>query len=100
VRRQEPLDVLLDRSSREVQQALAAPVSSPSAHAVRREQSVLLADALQTLPPDYREVFVLRILEHVPVEEIARRMGRSVNAVRKLWTRAMLALERAVENLS
>jgi RNA polymerase sigma-70 factor (ECF subfamily) len=39
-------------------------------------------------------------LEHVPIDEIAARMGRSVNAVRKLWTRAMLALERALENSS
>src|SRR5262249_51856132 len=93
-RRQEPLEALLDRSSLAIQERLAAPLSSPSTHAIRREQAVLLADALETLPADYREVFVLRILEHVPVEEIAARMGRSVNAVRKLWTRAMLALER------
>jgi RNA polymerase sigma-70 factor (ECF subfamily) len=99
-RREEPLEAILDRSSLAIQQRLAAPLSSPSTHAIRREQAVLLADALETLPPDYREVFVLRILEHVPVDEIAARMGRSVNAVRKLWTRAMLALERALENPS
>jgi RNA polymerase sigma-70 factor, ECF subfamily len=99
-RREERLEALLDRSSLEIQQRLAASLSSPSSHAMRREQAVLLADALATLPDDYREVFVLRILEHVPVEEIAARMGRSVNAVRKLWTRAMLALERALEDSS
>jgi RNA polymerase sigma-70 factor (ECF subfamily) len=97
-RRDEPLEAMLDRSSAAIQECLAARLQSPSTHAIRREQAVLLADALETLPPDYREVFVLRILEHVPVEEIAARMGRSVNAVRKLWTRAMLALERAMEN--
>jgi RNA polymerase sigma-70 factor (ECF subfamily) len=100
VRREEPLEALLDRSSLTIQERLIAPLSSPSGHAIRREQAVILADALETLPPDYREVFVLRILEHVPIEEVAARMGRSVNAVRKLWTRAMLALERALENPS
>jgi RNA polymerase sigma-70 factor (ECF subfamily) len=89
---------VLDRSSAAVEERLAAPLSSPSTRAIRREQAVLLADALEKLPADYREVFVLRILERVPVEEIAPRMGRSVNAVRKLWTRAMLALERALED--
>jgi RNA polymerase sigma-70 factor (ECF subfamily) len=53
-----------------------------------------LANALERLPTDYRDVFILRNLEHVPIEEIAARMGRSVNAIRKLWTRAMLALRR------
>ena len=55
---------------------------------------MLLADALERLPADYRDVFILRNLEQVPVEQVAARMGRSVNAVRKLWTRAMLALRR------
>jgi RNA polymerase sigma-70 factor (ECF subfamily) len=99
-RREEPLDAFLERSSVAIQERLATSLSSPSTHAIRREQAVLLADALETLPADYREVFVLLILEHVPVEEIASRMGRSVNAVRKLWTRAMLALERALEGSS
>jgi RNA polymerase sigma-70 factor (ECF subfamily) len=95
--RQESLEVMLDRSSLAVQQSLAAPLASPSSLAVRREQSVLLADALAGLPEDYREVFVLRNLEHMPVEAIAARMGRSPNAVRKLWGRAMVALKKALE---
>jgi RNA polymerase sigma-70 factor, ECF subfamily len=96
-RRQESLDVLLDRSSVAIQEQLADSVASPSAHAVRREQAVLLSDALAGLPADYREVFILRNLEQVPVEEIAARMGRSPNAVRKLWGRAMVALKQALE---
>ena len=70
---------------------------SPSSHAVRREQSVLLADALARLPADYREVFILRNLEQIPVDDIAARMDRSPNAVRKLWGRAMVALKQALE---
>jgi RNA polymerase sigma-70 factor (ECF subfamily) len=81
-----------------VQRALAASFTSPGVRAERREQAVLLADALERLPADYREVFVLRSLEHVPVEQIAARMGRSVNAVHKLWYRAMAALKRALED--
>ena len=70
-----------------VQQALAATASSPSAAAARREQAVLLADALAALPPDYREVIILRNLERLRFEEVAARMGRSAGAVRMLWTR-------------
>ena len=81
-------------------QQLADSVASPSSHAVRREQAVLLADALARLPADYREVFILRNLEQVSVDEIAARMGRSPNAVRKLWGRAMVALKQAMEGSS
>jgi RNA polymerase sigma-70 factor (ECF subfamily) len=87
--RQESLEAMLDRSSQAVQQALATPSPSPSTHAVRREQAVLLADALEKLPADYREVFILRNLEHIPFDEVAARMGRSPGAARVLWKRAM-----------
>jgi RNA polymerase sigma-70 factor (ECF subfamily) len=97
LRREEALDVLLDRSSIAVQRALVVPVSSPSSIASRREQAVLLADALEKLPADYREVFVSRNLEHIPFEQIAARMGRSSGAVRKLWTRTMLSLKQMLE---
>ena len=72
--------------------ALASHVPSPSEAASRREQAVLLADAVDRLPADYREAFVLRTLEHVPFEEIAARMGRSTGAVRMLWARAVKKL--------
>jgi RNA polymerase sigma-70 factor (ECF subfamily) len=91
-RREEPVEVLLDRSSLVIQEQLAAPVSSPSVHSSRREQAVLLADALEKMPADYREVFLLRNLEHIPFETIAARMGRSSGAVRMLWTRAIKKL--------
>jgi RNA polymerase sigma-70 factor (ECF subfamily) len=97
--RQESLEAALDRSSAAVQRALAAPLTSPSVRLEKREQAVLLADALEKLPPDYREVFVLRSLEHVPVEQIAARMGRSANAVYKLWFRAMAAVKQELESL-
>ena len=88
---------MLERSSLDVQRSLAGLSQAPSSLALKREQAVLLAEALERLPEDYREVFVLRNLEQVPIEEIATRMGRSPNAVRKLWTRALLALRRELE---
>jgi len=95
--RDEPLEVLLERSSSGVQRALAAPLSSPSSVVSRREQAVLLADALEKLPPDYREVFLMRNLEHIPFEEIAVRMGRSPGAARMLWTRTIKKLSHLLE---
>jgi RNA polymerase sigma-70 factor, ECF subfamily len=98
--RQESLEVMLYRSSAAVQQALAAPVETPSAAAVRREQAVLLADALEKLPAHYREVFILRNLEHIPFDQIAARMGRSPGAARVLWKRAMDRLSQSLRDQS
>jgi RNA polymerase sigma-70 factor, ECF subfamily len=97
LQRQESLDALLERSGLTIQNALASHACSPSEGAVRREQSVLLADAVSELPPDYREVFILRTLEHVPFEEVAIRMHRTVGAVRMLWTRALERLNQMLE---
>jgi RNA polymerase sigma-70 factor (ECF subfamily) len=87
----------LERSDATIHHALASYGASPSERASRREQAVLLANAVSELPSDYREVFVQRTLEHVPFEDVAVRMGRSVGAVRMLWARALERLNRLME---
>jgi len=96
VRLERALAVELDESSRVLDQGLAAPGSSPSHQAARREQAVLLADALDQLPADYREVLILRHLEGLSFPEVARRMGRSLDSVDKLWARALARLRRSL----
>ena len=96
LQRQESLDLLLERSDLTIQNALASRASRP-ARGVRREQAVLLADAVSELPPHYREVFILRTLEHVPFEDVAVRMGRTVGSVRMLWARALERLNQMLE---
>ncbi|MBI4600888.1 MAG: sigma-70 family RNA polymerase sigma factor [Planctomycetes bacterium] len=91
-RREESLEAMLERSSIQVHQALARGISSPSVQAARREKAVVLADALARLSDDYREVIVLRNLQHLKFDEIAVRMGRSSSAVRTLWARALVKL--------
>jgi RNA polymerase sigma-70 factor (ECF subfamily) len=82
----------LDQSSRVLDRALQARHSSPSQRAARREQAVLLADALDRLPEHYREVIILRHLEGLTFPEVAQRMSRSLDSVKKLWTPALAAL--------
>jgi RNA polymerase sigma-70 factor (ECF subfamily) len=79
----------LDRSSQALGVALADPCSSPSQQANRREQAVLLGNALAALPEKYREVLVLRHLEGLSFPDVARRMSRSVDSVEKIWARAL-----------
>jgi RNA polymerase sigma-70 factor (ECF subfamily) len=82
----------LDRSSQALDRALLAATSSPSQSAARREQAVLLAEALAALPEDYREVIVLRHLEELSFPDVAQRMGRSLDSVKNLWARALVRL--------
>jgi RNA polymerase sigma-70 factor (ECF subfamily) len=84
----------LNQSSRFLDQGLAASQSTPSHQAARREQAVLLADALKQLPAAYREVIILSHLEGLPFPEVARRMGRTVDSVKNLWARALARLRR------
>ena len=74
-----------------------APQSSPSQQAIRREQSVLLAEALGRLPADWRELLILRHLEGLTFPEVAKRLGRTVDSVKKLWPRALAGLRRLLE---
>jgi RNA polymerase sigma-70 factor (ECF subfamily) len=96
VRLERSLALDLDQSSQEVARSLAAQESSPSQGAARREQAVLLAEALEQLPPDYREVIILRNLQALSFPEIAQRMARSVDSVTKVWARALVQLRRSL----
>ncbi len=92
VRLEREIEDAFDRSSALLDRGLVAPHSSPSQQAARREQAVLLADALGELPDDYREVLVLRHLEGLTFPEVAARMGRSLDSVEKLWMRGLVRL--------
>ena len=78
---------------------LAIPrAEHPSQQILKREQAVLLADALEELPPDYREVMLLRHWEDLTFPQIAERMDRTVDSVQKLWIRALARLRTTMES--
>jgi RNA polymerase sigma-70 factor (ECF subfamily) len=87
----------LDQSSRLLDRGLVAPSGSPSNQACRREQAVLLADALGQLPEAYREVIILSHLEGLSFPEVARRLGRTLDSVKNLWARALARLRGSLE---
>jgi RNA polymerase sigma-70 factor (ECF subfamily) len=97
---EQALQVGLDQSSQVLDRGLVAPLSTPSQQAARHEQATWLAQALERLPTDYRDVLVLHHLEECDFPEVARRMGRSVEAVKKLWARALARLRRALGGTS
>ncbi len=86
------IDASLAQSSMRLANLLNANQSTPSEVAMENEQSLQLAAALEKLPDDYRQVIVLRNIEDLSHEEVARRMNRSVGAVKMLWMRSLAAL--------
>lgn len=97
LRREQSLEINFDQTSHILNRGLFAEGNSPSQSVLRREQGILLAEALAALPEDYREVVVLRNLEELPFAVIAERLGRSVDSIQKLWIRALAKLRNLME---
>jgi RNA polymerase sigma-70 factor (ECF subfamily) len=87
----------LERSSQALERGLVAPGSSPSARAEHHEDARRLAEALEQLPDDYRDVVVLRHMQGLTFPEIARQLDRTVDAVKNVWLRGLARLGRALE---
>lgn len=64
----------------------------PAERAEAEEQRILLQAAIEKLPDHYRQVLLLRHAEGADWAETATQMDRSVDAVQKLWMRALVRL--------
>jgi RNA polymerase sigma-70 factor (ECF subfamily) len=72
---------------------LAADVGTPSALLMGQEQAAQVARAMERLPEQYRKVLTMRYQQERTFEEIGQEMGMTVSAARKMWLRAVLALQ-------
>jgi len=63
----------------------------PSSIATRREAAEALESVLARIPPHYRKIIRLLQIERLPTREIAARMGKKPEAVRKSLSRALEA---------
>jgi RNA polymerase sigma-70 factor, ECF subfamily len=86
----------IEESSVRLERYLACEDTSPSARAVRQEETVRLAEALAGLPDDQRTALELKHFHDFPVEEISRRMGKSPSAVAGLLYRGLKTLRSAL----
>jgi RNA polymerase sigma-70 factor (ECF subfamily) len=69
--------------------AVPGGAASPEAILMAEEQSAALYRALDQLPEDYRRALVMRHLDDLSFQEIARNLNRSCNAAEKLCARAL-----------
>lgn len=66
---------------------------TPEQQVRTREKLAQFRDVIGRLPDDYAEVIELRSIQELPFEKVAEKMNRSVNAVSKLWGRALVSLQ-------
>lgn len=88
-KREVPLGGAADTGSAGFAWEPAASGESPSQMAVHNERELLLAEAIERLPEDYREVIILRNIQRLPFDEVAVRLERSRPAAQMLWMRAI-----------
>ena len=66
--------------------------TTPSFIMSKKEDLAELERAIDQLKPEYREAIILTKIEGLSYKEISERLGKSHDAVRKLVSRAILAL--------
>jgi RNA polymerase sigma-70 factor (ECF subfamily) len=71
---------------------LQAEVTSVVGRLYVKEQMARVEHAFEPLAPDHKEVILLRNFEEMSYAEIGERMGRTAEASRKLYSRAMASL--------
>lgn len=62
---------------------------TPSSIARRNEEKDRIRAVIRRLPDDWRTVIELKSLDGLTFEEVGRRMDRTAEAARKLWSRAI-----------
>jgi RNA polymerase sigma-70 factor (ECF subfamily) len=87
-----PLDEPVELGEETVTREIAVWDDNPEQRYSQEEWRRILDEAVDTLKPDFRTVFVLRDIEELSTEETAETLGISVPAVKSRLLRARLAL--------
>jgi RNA polymerase sigma-70 factor (ECF subfamily) len=87
-----PLDEPVELGEETVQREIAVWDDNPEQQYSQEEWRKILDEAVDSLKPDFRTVFVLRDIEELSTEETAETLGISVPAVKSRLLRARPAL--------
>jgi RNA polymerase sigma-70 factor (ECF subfamily) len=87
-----PLDDPIDTGEDSVAREIAVWEDNPEQKYSREEMAAILDQAVQSLKPAYRTVFILRDIEEMSIEETAEALNLSISAVKSRLLRARLQL--------
>jgi RNA polymerase sigma-70 factor (ECF subfamily) len=88
------MEAAFNRSSVRLDEFLADQGLSPSRKAEMDELALRIAEALEKLPPRWREVVMMRDVNQMHVKEIAEQLGETPSAVAGLLHRARKELRK------
>ena len=88
----------VERSSLQLNLAIAASCQSPSTFARQRERAIILSDVMSELSDDQRQVLILRNMQGLKFTDVAELMGRSTAATKMLWMRAIKQMRKRYEH--
>ena len=88
-------DVELD----DVAETLESDVPLPDEAMQRKEMTALIEEAIETLPPKQREVFLFRFYDEMPYEEIATILGTSVGGLKANYFHAVKKITEYVQRV-
>lgn len=92
-KRQVALEVSIGaKSDGGARDGMPCETQTPSFNAASHEQAAALMAALERIPEDYRRVVVWYQYDRLTFDEIGRRLDRTAEAARKLWSRALVRL--------
>lgn len=94
-----PLDDPIDTGEDEVVREIAVWDQNPEDTYSQEELAVILDDAVKSLKPAYRTVFILRDIEEMSIEETAAALNLSISAVKSRLLRARLQLREKLTRL-
>jgi RNA polymerase sigma-70 factor, ECF subfamily len=94
-----PLDEPIDTGEDEVVREIAVWDENPEQQYSRDELSSILEEAVESLKPAYRTVFILRDIEEMSIEETAEALNLSISAVKSRLLRARLQLREKLTRL-
>jgi RNA polymerase sigma-70 factor (ECF subfamily) len=87
-----PLDEPIDTGEDVVAREIAVWDENPEDTYSQQELGKILDDAVQSLKPAYRTVFILRDIEEMSIEETSEALNLSISAVKSRLLRARLQL--------
>ena len=70
----------------------------PEERMLHEEKQRILAEAMQALPEDYREILVLRVVNDLPYDRIAEILDLQLGTVKSRLARARLQLKKILAN--
>jgi RNA polymerase sigma factor (sigma-70 family) len=79
---------------------VAASTDNPDEPAIQRPEERRVMAALQQLPPDQRDVLLLRLAGDLTVPEVAAALGKTTGAVKALQHRGLASLARVLSRPS